>query len=95
MPDIPNDNDAYPAAAKVAEPDAHGQAAMLLVESLIFGLIEREAISVEDALDIVEAATEVKLDIAADIGESPETMRRSLSLLAAISDSLRLDTQSK
>ncbi len=91
MLDITNDNDGHPAAAKVPEPDAHGQAAMLLVESLIFGLIEREAISVADALDIVEAAAEVKVDIAADIGESPETMLRSLSLLGAISDSLRLD----
>jgi len=93
MSGITNDNDDYPAAARVPEPDAHGQAAMLLVESLIFGLIERSAISVEDALDIVEAAAEVKADIAVDIGESPETMRRSLNLLAAISDSLKLDVK--
>lgn len=89
MSGMTNDNDSYPAAARVPEPDAHGQAAMLLVESLIFGLIEREAISVADAIEIVEAAAEVKADIAADLGESPETERRSLNLITAISDSLR------
>lgn len=93
MSDITNDNDGYPEAARRPEPDAHGQAAMLLAESLIFGLIERSVISVPDAIDIVEAAADVKVDIAADIGESPETMNRSLNLLAAISDSLKLDVQ--
>lgn len=93
MPDMTNDNDIYPKAARGPEPDAHGQAAMLLAESLIFGLIERSLISVADAIDIVEAAAEVKADIAADIGESPETAKRSLSLLAALSDSLRVDAQ--
>lgn len=90
-----NDNDIYPKAARGPEPDAHGQAAMLLAESLIFGLIERSIISVEDAVGIVEAAAEVKVDIASDIGESPETMQRSLNLLSAIRDSLRLDAQSE
>ncbi len=93
MANMANDNDTYPEAARGSEPDAHGQAAMLLTESLIFGLIERSVISVADAVDIVEAAAEVKIDIAADIGESPETMDRSLNLLNAISDSLRLDVQ--
>ncbi len=87
-----NDNDAYPEAARAHEPDAHGQAAMLLTESLIFGLIERSVISVADAIDIVETAAEVKAEIGADLGDSPETLDRSLSLLEAISDSLKLDT---
>ncbi len=91
MLDAMNDNDDYPAAVRGPEPDAHGQAAMLLTESLIFGLIERSVISVADAVDIVEAAAEVKVDIAADIGESPETLDRSLDLMTAISDSLKLD----
>lgn len=88
-----NDNDAYPAVARPREPDAHGQAAMLLVESLIHALIARSVISVTEAVDIVEVAAEVKADIGADLGDSPETMRHSLDLLAAISDSLRPDAQ--
>ena len=86
-----NDNHFYPASARVPEPDAHGQAAMLLVESLIHGLIDRSLITVADAINIVEVAAEVKADVAAELGDSPETMRRSLGMLASISDSLRLD----
>jgi hypothetical protein len=91
MDDTTNDNHSYPPVARPPEPDAHGQAAMLLVESLIHGLVERSVISVPDAIGIVEAAVEVKRDIAADLGESPETMCRSLDMLSAIGESLRLD----
>lgn len=86
-----NDNDADPAADRTAEPDAHGHAAMLLVESLIHGLIDRSVISVADAVEIVEVATEVKSEIAIDIGESPAVLQRSLNMLTAISDSLKHD----
>jgi hypothetical protein len=71
MTDVTNDNHPYPAAGPMHEPDAHGQAAILLVESLIYGLVERSIISTSDAIGIVEAAAEVKVDIATDTGESP------------------------
>jgi len=86
-----NDNDSDPAADRAAEPDTHGQAAMLLVESLIHGLVGRSVISVADAVEIVEVAAEVKAEIAFDLGDSPAGLRRSLGLLAAISDSLKHD----
>lgn len=86
-----NDNEIYPPTARPREPDAHGQAAMLLVESLIHGLVDRSVISVGDAVEIVEAAAEVKADIAADLGDSADTLDRSLTILAAIGDSLRID----
>jgi hypothetical protein len=91
MTDNSNDNHPYPPAARAREPDAHGQAAMLLVESLIFGLIERKVISVSDAVEIVEVAAEVKVDVAADLGDSPETLRSSLNMLGAIRESLQSD----
>ncbi|MFN3930187.1 MAG: hypothetical protein ACK4JY_00435 [Brevundimonas sp.] len=72
-------------------PDAHGQAAMLLVESLVHGLIAREVITVADAVEIVDSAAEVKADIARDRGDSPAAVRRSTHLLNAISASLRWD----
>ena len=93
MTDNTNDNETYPATARAPEPDAHGQAAMLLVESLVHGLVARSVISVEDAVEIVEIATEVKADVAADLGESADTMRRSLDMLAAIGASIRLDAK--
>jgi len=77
--------------ASLPEPDAHGQAAMLLVESLIHGLIARSVISVADAVEIVEIAADVKADIGAEIGDTPATLRRSLTMLEAIGKSLSLD----
>lgn len=91
MEETTNDNHSYPPVAPPPEPDAHGQAAMLLVESLIHGLVERSVISVADAIGIVEAAAEVKVEVAAELGDSPNTMRRSLEMLGAIGESLRLD----
>ncbi|MFN4041894.1 MAG: hypothetical protein ACK4I0_09560 [Brevundimonas sp.] len=71
--------------------DAHGQAAILLVESLLHGLIARGVISVADAVEIVDTAAEVKGDVSAELGDSPANLRRSLGILAAISQSLRHD----
>ncbi|MEP9380359.1 hypothetical protein ABLE91_26910 [Aquabacter sp. CN5-332] len=79
------------AAAQRSEPDAHGQAALLLVESLIHALIARALISAEDAVEIVGVATEVKAEIGADLGDSPATMEKSLTLLKSISASLMHD----
>jgi len=91
MTEYTNDNHEYLASVRPPEPDAHGQAAMLLVESLIHGLVDHQVISVVSAIEIVDAAAEVKAEIAFDLGDSPETADRSLSMLTAISDSLRLD----
>jgi len=74
-----------------AEPDAHGQAAMLLVESLIHGLVARSVLSVSEAIEIVDIATEAKLEIAEDLGGAPSPMRSSITLLTSISKSLSGD----
>jgi hypothetical protein len=71
--------------------DAHGQAALLLVESLVHGLIARSVISVTEAVEIVDVAAEVRRDLGADMGGSDATLQRSISLLENISWSLRLD----
>lgn len=75
MPDKTNGNDAFSEAKQRPRPDPHGQAALLLVKSLIFGLVERAVIRAEDALEIVDAAAEVKAEIAIDLGEPPENSR--------------------
>ena len=84
---ISNDNAVLP----FREPDAHGQAALLLVESLIHGLIERKILSVADAVEIVDIATQVKSEIGAELGDTAETLQKSINMLRAISASLRLD----
>ena len=91
MPEIINDNHPAPGAAPRREPDAHGQAAMLLVESLIHGLIARSVISTKEAIEIVDTAAEVKAEVAVQLGDSPATMQHSLALLESISRSLKGD----
>lgn len=93
MSDTSNDNHLALAAASRPEPDAHGQAAMLLVESLIHDLVGRSAISVAEAIEIVDTAAEVKAEVAADLGDSPRTMRHSLALLESISRSLKSEAR--
>lgn len=92
MPENINDNHVG-GEALPREPDAHGQAALLLVESLIHDLVGRSVISVQEAIDIVEVAAEVKAEVAADLGDSPATMRHSLALLESIGRSLRGDVR--
>lgn len=72
-------------------PEPHGRAALLLVESLIHGLIARSALTVEQAVEIVQTAAEVKQDTADDVGDTPATLRESLFLLDSISASLKHD----
>lgn len=86
-----NLNDNCDADGVLRGPDAHGQAALLLVESLIHGLVARDVLSVSDAVEVVEIATEVKTQIAADLGDSPATLRKSLAILQSISTSLKSD----
>lgn len=86
--DSSNDNTVSP---RSETPDVHGQAALLLVESLVHGLIARDVITVADAVEIVDVAAEVQEDIRTDQGESPPQVRKSLDLLDAIRSSLRGD----
>jgi hypothetical protein len=64
---------------------------MLLTESMLHGLIARKVISVADAVEIVEVAAEVKEEVAAEMGDTPSTMRQSLALLGSIRLSLKND----
>lgn len=86
-----NDNSAPAATPSGREPDPYGQAALLLVESVLHGLIEQSVFTVAKAVELVNIAAEVKSDIGADLGDSAPTLQKSLTLLAAISGSLRSD----
>lgn len=91
MSESQNDNDVALPAFEPSRPDAHGQAALLLVESLLHGLIERSVITVADAVDFVKAAADVRQEIGYDRQETLETMETSLTILRSIASSLRLD----
>ncbi|HEV2505155.1 MAG TPA: hypothetical protein VGV39_18915 [Mesorhizobium sp.] len=89
--EIVNDNQVTSRTAGQEGPDAYGQAALLLVESLIHALIAASVISLQEAVEVVDIAADVKEDIAESLGDSPATLSQSLTLLQTISDSLRRD----
>ena len=91
MTDRTNDNELPPAVPGAEESDTHGRAAMLLVESLIHGLIARSVIRIEDAIEVVTVAIDVRMEMAADRGDSQDATDRSLGLLSAIRRSLNND----
>lgn len=76
-----------------AEPDAHGQAALLLVESLLHTLVARSIVTLADATDVVTGAIDARIEITADRGDSDgdDATDRALSLLSAIRSSLTAD----
>lgn len=72
---------------------AHGEAAILLVESLIHGLIARGGLSTAEAIEIIDDAAQVKADIAAENGQPSDKPCHAVTLLRAISVSLSHDLQ--
>lgn len=88
------DNEATPLPPRVplrADPDPQGQAALLLVESLVHGLIRKSALSIREAVEIIDIAAEVAAEIAVE-GEEPAAIATaSVAALNAISASLRRD----
>jgi hypothetical protein len=89
-----NDHEKPQPVTHPGDPDAHGQAALLLVESLIHELVARSVISVDNAANIVTVAMDAKIEIAADLGVSDDTKDRSLGLLASVHNSLAIDAGS-
>ena len=73
------------------EPDAHGQAALLLSESILHALVETGTLTPGTAAAVVRAACEVKVEIAEMSNESDSRMRHSLDLLTRIEHSIRSD----
>lgn len=86
-----NDNDSPTRGTFPQVQDAHGQAALLLVESLIHGLREQSVLSASQAVAIVERAVEVQAELAASANGAAAPMWRSHSLLSSIARSLRAD----
>ena len=82
------------ASQVIVEPDAHGQAALLLTESLIHMLVERGALTNTEAIEVVQTAAEVKVEVASAAGESCKRMKESLTLLAKMQCSFESDQPS-
>lgn len=91
MPHRANDNVARPPPPTTGEPDAHGQAALILAETMLHALVDTSTITTEQALAIVRSAEEIKAEVAAMSGESEKRMRESLELLRRIGLSIEKD----
>jgi hypothetical protein len=90
---IPNDNVGVASLPTHGEPDAHGQAALLLAESILHALVEKAMLTGAEALAVVQTAMEIKLEVATIAGESTGRMEESLALLSTIAMSFQTDVR--
>lgn len=74
-----------------AAPDAHGQAALLIVESILHGLREKGLLDIDDVLNITQTAAEVKEQVVEDRQEPATIGKQSIELIRKIERSLKAD----
>ena len=87
----PASNDPTIAERASHSPDPHGQAALLLVESLLHDLIGKKLLTVAGAIDVINVACEVKQELADEMGDTRSTYEQSLALLSAMRRSMETD----
>lgn len=85
-----NDNELTEQSIISASPDAHGKAALLLVESLLHGLCESATLTTAQAAEIAERALDVQLDQGEAVSDAGP-MLRAHALLENIAASLNVD----
>jgi hypothetical protein len=66
-----------------------GQAALLLVESLMHSLVEKGLLSREDFIDVVEAASEVEDELGA--ANAPVPSSRDGSFLSPLANAFKIE----
>ena len=80
-----------PALPSKIEPDAHGQAALLLAESLIHMLVDHRILSLDQAVEVIQIAAEVTAEAAAAAGESKARMNEFPGAIGQYVQQLRSD----
>ena len=73
---------------------AEGQAAMMLIESVLLALIDRAVLTKADVLESIEIVIETKRNIAAE-GRSVDVERAAEGLLVNLANSLMASSASK
>lgn len=91
MPHRANNNPAVRLPPPAGEPDAHGQAALILAEAMLHALVDMKTMTTQQALDIVSSAEEIKTEVAALSGKSETRKHKSLELLKRIGISIERD----
>jgi hypothetical protein len=80
-----------PDMPELADPDPHGEAALLLVESLIHFLTDRLILTHAEALHVVQIAADAQVELSLDRGDPLPTTRAG-KLLSLIAASLSIDS---
>ncbi|MDP3551952.1 MAG: hypothetical protein Q8R81_16355 [Novosphingobium sp.] len=93
MSNDPSNASPTPQQMRDLEPDAHGQAALLLAESILHALVETKTLTTAEALSVIQTTCEIKVEVAEEAGESQGRMKQSLALLRAISASFAVDAE--
>jgi hypothetical protein len=75
------DDNRDPDTGTLPAANAHGEAALLLVESLIHGLVARSVLSVDEAISLVAVAMDARAEIVAERGGRDEAQDRAFVLL--------------
>jgi len=83
--------DGEPIPPRDTEPDAYGQAALLLTESLLHALVETASLSNADAIGVIRTAAEVKVEVAKAARETKARMHESLAVLYRMAASFAVD----
>lgn len=92
MSDSANENGRADRRPTDHEPDAHGQAALMLAESILHALIDTSTLSVEGALAVVRVAQEVNAE-GTKAADGPPARKASLALLDQIAISLETENR--
>ena len=79
---------AEPAATGV---DAHGQAAMLLIESLIHGLVKTSVMPVKTVVEVMEIALDAQAGLVEDAAQPSFSMYKAEEMLSTILEGMRMD----
>ena len=75
--------------------DSYGQAALLLVESLIHGLKERGVLSIAEAIDVIDTAADIQYELVDMADGAGSGLRHGAALLTVMATSLRGDAESE
>lgn len=82
--DHPSVNGPMPASTGPASGSGHAQAALILVETLMHTLLEKNIISKQDFIDIVDGAAEVEDELTINkVSSNSETVGSILAPLAS------------
>lgn len=87
----PDDNWATHPSPRRPAADAHGQAALLLSESILHALVEANTFTIDQAISVVRTASDVTAEDVDERGEISDRSQQSSTLLSAIQRSLAID----